>query len=488
MNPNFIYGASNYTGVGWWVYISANHGTIYSPICAVSPRHLVCAAHALAGPGKVVHFIDSNGTQVDRTVGSFGVVENDAMENSDLCVVTLTSPLPATVAHYPWHNLAGGDAAYQGQSLIVLGQNPNGTPRAGEAILTGFDDEDGPIVEGTYDVTWTYNSALAPVNACALSPGDSGGPSFSLVGGKPALVGTHHAAGTTGLVTTSFDTLLSHYVTKVDAILAPAGHRLARATFTATTLAIPSSASSPTTLRRLNPGSVNFSVANVGAALTGNLAVTLTFPAGHQPDSISAPGAVVEATGSGSWELRKATLDAGTSLAFTASWTALPDLPSISVDLSAGSDTAATVDASPSFTLAPSYAEWADGLTQPGQTEDPDQDTLENLLEYAFGGDPESGLMRLPGDHPLVPVMTESGGTVSISFPERDDAVLRGLSYVIETSGMMEVSSWLPGLPPGAASSAAPFAPAVPGFVQRTVSWPAAPPAGFARVRVELAE
>ena len=488
MNPDFIYDATKFTGVGWWVYTSVTYGTIYSPITAVSPRHLLCASHARPGPGTVIHFVDSTNTLVDRTVASFAIVPNDSMVNSDLCVITLTTPLPDTVARYPWQNLGGGEASYIGQLLTVLGQNPNGTPRGGQAAITALDDEDGALLAGTYHAVWSYNSAVALPNECALSPGDSGGPSFAIVGGQPALVGTHAAAGTVGPLTESLDTLLHHYATRVDTILEPSGHRLMPANFTATTLGIPAGAASPTTLRRFNPGEVAFSVSNTGADLTGNIDVTLTFPAGHEPDTLTSPGAVVEAAGTGIWNLRKATLAASTSLTFTANWAALPDLPAINASITADSDTAPAIVANPSFPLGPSYAEWADGLAMPGQTEDPDDDSLPNLLEYAIGGDPESGSLFLPGDHPLLPVMTESGGIISLSYPERDDAVLRGISYLVQTSTTLAGLSWSATLPPGASSSTAPFAPAVPGFLNRTVTWPSDGPRRFARVKVDLAE
>ena len=65
-------------------------------------------------------------------------------------------------------------------------------------------------------------------------------------------------------------------------------------------------------------------------------------------------------------------------------------MASIGCTITADSDTADAVNAAPSFLLGPSYAEWADGLAQAGQTDDPDADRLANLLEYASGTDPRS--------------------------------------------------------------------------------------------------
>jgi hypothetical protein len=309
-----------------------------------------------------------------------------------------------------------------------------------------------------------------------------------MIGGQPALVGVHTTVDDGGSTIYNYDTFIPHYAAQVDTQLQSSGYRMAPANFTATTLALPAATPSPATLRRLHPGQIDFTVSNSGAELTGNLAVTVTFPVGQQPSSLSAPGWVVESAGSGIWNLRAATLAASASLAFTATWTALPALAAINPGISADSDTAPAIIANPSFPLAPSYAEWSTGLAQPGQTADPDGDSLENLLEYALGGDPQSGAMILPGGHPLLPVITHQAGIVSLSYPERDDAVLRGISYLVETSTSPATLAGAITLPAGAALSTAPFSPAVPGFVKRTLTWPADGPKRFARVKVELAE
>lgn len=490
MNPGFLYDATKFTGVGWWVNSFTSAGSVYSQVTAISPRHLLTATHATPPGGTVIHFVDSTGALVDRAIQSATAVPNGVSGNSDLCVMTLVSPLPPTVATYPWLNLAGGESSYEDLALIVLGQIPNATLQGGECPTTrsyeGF--VTATTIGHTRAARWVYHPVDSPTHSCALSNGDSGGPSFHEVGEQPAIVGVHMAIDTVGMETESYDTFVPHYADGVDTILAPAGHRLRPVNFTPTTLAIPSAAASPVTLRRFNPGSISFSVANTGSELTGNLAVTITFSVGSEPSSLTAPGWVVEPGGTGVWHLRAATLAAGANLSFTADWAALPDLASITADLTAGSDTASAIAAAPSFTLAPSYAEWADGLAMPGQTEDPDGDDLENLLEYALGGDPENGAMFLPGDHPLRPVMTESGGTIRLSFPERGDAVLRGISYIVETSTTLEGLAGSITLPEGASSSAAPFVPEVPGFVKRTITWPSDSPRRFARLKVELAE
>jgi hypothetical protein len=396
----------------------------------------------------------------------------------------LDAPLPSTVAVYPYLNLAN-ETAYIGQEITVHGFFAKG----GRGSIAGFDDVlGGGLFDESRLFRFDYNTVEGGANDCHFVVGDSGSPSFAMIGGQPALVGAHTTVDDGGSTIYNYDTFIPHYAAQVDTQLQSSGYRMAPANFTATTLALPAATPSPATLRRLHPGQIDFTVSNSGAELTGNLAVTVTFPIGQQPSSLSAPGWVVESGGLGIWNLRAASLAASASLAFTATWTALPALAAINPGISADSDTAPAIIANPSFPLAPSYAEWSTGLAQPGQTADPDGDSLENLLEYALGGDPQSGTMILPGGHPLLPVITHQAGIVSLSYPERDDAVLRGISYLVETSTSPATLAGAITLPAGAALSTAPFSPAVPGFVKRTLTWPADGPKRFARVKVELAE
>ena len=479
MNPTFLYDASKFTGVGY--ITSGGDGRQYT---LVTPRHVVCTTHNKPDPGQQLRFVDASGTVITRAFVTVTVISHPSTGTSDLTLCTLDAPLPSTVAVYPYLNLAN-ETAYIGQEIMVHGFFAKG----GRGSIAGFDNVDGgPYFDESRLFRFDYNTVSGGANDCHFVEGDSGSPSFVMVGGQAALVGVHTLVDPGSPIIASYDTFVPHYAAQVDAQLQSSGYRMSPANFTATTLSIPSASASPGTLRRSHPGEIAFSVANTGAELTGNLAVTITFPIGQQPSSLSAPGWVVESAGLGIWNLRAATLAASASLAFTATWTALPALAAINPGIIADSDTAPAITANPSFPLVPSYAEWSTGLAQPGQTADPDGDSLENLLEYALGGDPQSGTMILPGGHPLLPVITHQAGIVFLSYPERDDAVLRGISYLVETSTSPSTLAGAITLPAGAASSTAPFSPAVPGFVKRTLTWPADGPKRFARVKVGLAE
>lgn len=485
MNPGFLYDPAKFTGVARGVLQG------HKQFAMVSPRHFVCATHFKPSLGHAIRFVDSGGVVLDRAVSTLSEIAVVPGAPTDLTLGTLASPVPVTVSPLPYLNLAS-EPAYENTELVVFGHSTSGTsPRAGRGSLINFytADLDATGPQGNTRIyNFEYDPAASGDNDCHLESGDSGSPTFAMVGGVPALVGIHSTVAPPDPTIFSYDTFIPHYIPQLDPLLAPSGHRMMPVNFTPTTLSIPSATPSPATLRRSHPGSISFSVANTGAELTGNLSVTVIFPAGQQPSSLSAPGWVAESLGSGAWNLRAATFAGGASLSFTATWTDLPNLAAITPAINADSDTAPAVVSNPSFTLVPSYAEWSEGLAQPGQTADPDGDSLENLLEYAFGGDAESGAMILPGGHPLLPVMTHQAGTVTLSYPERDDAVLRGLSYVVETATSPATLAGATTLPAGASSSTAPFSPAVPGFVKRTISWPTDGPRRFARVKVSLSE
>ena len=238
----------------------------------------------------------------------------------------------------------------------------------------------------------------------------------------------------------------------------------------------------------MNPGSVTFTFANSGGALTGNAELVIAFPAGQAPSTVNAPGWVVESTGAGSWSIRKATMAAAEDIDVVATWATLPNVAALTVDASIQSDTATATNFQPTFALGPSYAAWSLGLPEPAQSDDPDDDGLINLLEYAFGGDALSGGMTLPSGDSLRPVIEHQAGNVALSYPERSDAVGRGLSYQIETATDLAGLAGATTLPAGAVSATEPFIPEVPGFVKRIISWPSDGPVRFARVRVELSE
>ncbi len=481
MNPNFLYDAAKFTGVAWFPLET------YKQCAMVTPRHFLWATHYGMPTGSTIRFVDANGVIVDRTVASAVIIPSHVSGNSDLALATLAQPVPPTVKPFPYLKLNLNGSAYLGKELIVFGK----TTRAGGGQIDGFVDSALNQQGTTRFFTFNYLASGTDSADCYFSSegGDSGSPSFHLVGGQPALVGTHSAFGGSGGSYTMYDTFVPRYIAALDSVLNPQGYRMRPHDATGTvTLALANSAS-PAVQRQAMPGSLVFTLDNTSSQATYSAALTLSFASGQWPTSVTTPnGWVTENLGGGVWSIRKWEMASTDNAVVTASWSALPVVPSLTANLTRESEGFAATTTSPSFALAPSYAAWANGLAEAGQADDPDDDGVANLMEYALGGNPQSGAMTLAPGVPLLPELAVAGGTVSFTFPERSDAALRGLSYIVETSTGLGAPPWSGSLPPGASSSTQSFAPAVSGFVKRTVSWPADGPRRFVRLRVALAE
>lgn len=488
MNANFIHGASRFTGVGWW-YQSGNPSAADIQFTLVSPRHVVSVRHLsgnFSGGAQQVRFVGSDGQAHTRTIQPFTNIAVGA-EMKDLAIAELSAPLPATVKPLRYVNHLS-ENQLNGDAIMVLGK----TARGGVGTIAGFGDLPYSPSYVTRMFIFNYVPTSGGANDCYFGPstGDSSSPVFVDVAGEAALVGINAAfVGTDPAVYRNYCTAVKTYIPQLDAVLNPLGYRMRPVSgVQAVTLALTNS-STPTLQRQGLPGSVTFTMDNTSSPNTHNAALTLTFAAGQWPTTVTTPnGWVTENLGGGVWSIRKWLMSATDNAVVTASWNALPAVPTLTVTATRESEGFAAATTSPSFTLAPSYAAWATGLAESAQSDDPDDDGLPNLTEYALGGDPRSGGMTLAPGVPLLPVLNFAGGTVSFSFPQRTDAALRGLSYVVETSTGLGVPSWSATLPPGASSSTQPFAPAVAGFERRTVSWPADGPRRFVRLRVALAE
>jgi hypothetical protein len=493
MNPTFLHNASKFTGVGWW-WIDGNPAASDTQLTLISPRHILSVRHIegnfVVGTNWSARFVASDGQSYTRVINPFNSLL-DGTTMIDLAVAELSSPLPATVKPVRYrNNLTEGQL--QNDPIMVLGKNPLMTGNSvtgGTSTISTFDDIDYAANYVTRMFIFEYLKLAGGNNDCHYGPGvgDSSSPVFVDYNGEPALVGLAANSGSDGVKHYGYCTFVPEYITEIDAILNPMGYRMRPAEYTATTLNL-APAASPATQRQAYPGSLTFTLGNTGGETTGNVALTLAFDPAETPDSVSAPGWVVESMGGGAWSVRKAVMSSATSIVATATWAALPPVASLEVNVTVESDTTTTSNTLPSFPLLPSYAAWADGLTEPAETDDPDDDGLENLLEYAFGGDPESGVMLLPGGHPIRPVLSVSGGSVTLTYPERSDAGVRGLSYVVETSTALDTLAGSTALPPGAVSSTSAYAPAEPGFVKRSITWPSDGSQRFARVKVTLSE
>jgi len=100
----------------------------------------------------------------------------------------------------------------------------------------------------------------------------------------------------------------------------------------------------------------------------------------------------------------------------------------------------------------PTYEEWVlndtslDVGVNDARTDDPDTDSMDNLLEYALGGDPlvDDAVIFLPTSYGI---MVGSGGTnyLNYVYRRRVDAALRGLSYRINFKFDLVFDPWTDG-------------------------------------------
>ncbi|MCW1922027.1 hypothetical protein OKA05_05650 [Luteolibacter arcticus] len=492
MNPGFLHNASKFTGVGWW-WINGNPAASATQFTLVSPRHVLSVRHlegAFTNGNWSARFVASDGQVHTRIISPFNSIL-DGATMVDLAVAQLSSPLPVTVRPVRYrNNLTEGQL--KSDTIMVLGKNPVVTGNSVTGGLSSIDDfANAPYAPNYITRMFEFEYAIASgiPDDCHYGPGpgDSSSPVFVEYNNEPALVGLAAQADDDGSKYYGYCTFVPHYITQIDSILNPMGYRMRPAEYTPTTLSL-ASAAVPGTLRQAHAGDLTFTLGNTGGQTTGNVALTLSFDPAEAPDSVTAPGWIVESMGGGVWSIRKAVMSSGDSIVATATWASLPAVASLDTNVAVESDTTATANPQPSFTLLPSYAAWSAGLTEADEGDDPDSDGLENLLEYALGGDPESGTMLLPGGNPLLPMLSESGGTITLTYPERSDAVVRGLSYIVETSSDLTDLAGSTTLPVGASSSTAAYSPDEPGFVKRTITWPSDGPQRFARVKVALSE
>lgn len=475
-NESAWYGSRNFSGVGWIP------GEASRQFALVSPKHVVFARHFYPGEGTVIRFLNADGDTVDRTVTGTEFILNDASLPTDLCLMELSAPITAAekVPHFPYLNLAS-DSAYTGTSLTVFGW----TMKAGRSSIQAFQNSTSGDINTTRLMVFRYRRSSGNQDDAYVVGGDSGSPTFASAGGNPAIVGIHSLAGETTTYYYGYDSFIPAYVGKLDALLAPDGYRMTPAYPPSVTLS--SAMVQPAALRQAHAGSCHFDLSNTGANDAGNARFTLHFPAGQGPDAISAPDWIAESAGPEDWVFRRANLATAATARFTATWSAVPSVASLLVEVTRVADGAPSAMQTFDLEPVPSFRSWSAGLADATEAGDPDGDGVPNLLEYAFGGNGGVPSLRSESGGLLLPEISMSGDGATVRFPVRADAARRGLVYAIEFSEDLEATGWQPATVV-LEDATAPLDPPVDGFLLRTVSWDRTGPRRFARVKVTLSE
>lgn len=481
-NDSAYYGSRKFAGVAW---IPGEGNS--RQFALVSPQHLVFALHYAPGAGTTLRFLNSEGETVDRTVASVITIPNSSSQPVDLCIVRLSEPLLAAedVPHFPYLNLSS-DAAYLNTTLTIFGWEM----KAGRSSIYSIENSSISGINQTRVMRFRYSNIAGNQDDARVVGGDSGSPSFATVNGNPAIVGIHTAAGEiqtptgTTLYYLGFDSFIPFYISEIDAVMASDGYRMTPAYPPSVTLSSSSVVASP--LRQGYAGSFRINLQNTGANAAGNARVTLHFQSGQAPDTVTASGWITEQAGPQDWVLRRANLAAAAVAEIDVSWNEVPASGYLPVEFSRVADGSPSAMQTFGLFPAPTFKVWAAGLEDETQQGDPDGDGVSNILEYAFGGDPESGVADSEAGGAMLPAISYEEGDAVVRFPVRSDAAGRGLSYVPEFSEDLETWSSLD--VPVFTDGTAPFDPVSDDFVRRTISWDAADPRRFFRVRVTLDE
>lgn len=486
LNTASWFPGSSYTGVGWSLSDPRKQFAL------ITPQHVVFAEHFKPFIGDTVRFLNAAGVAVDRTVIANTNIQNASSQATDLTICTLSAPIPAAtgITPFPYLNRTTSgvidESKYTSYSLTIFGIQA----KVGSGSYAGFVTPSG---FSTRTAVFQYNIASGGQDDCYLEDGDSGSPTFatgSTVGHKfPALVGLHYLIGGNATTHQGFDTFVPTYITELNTFLKSSGYRMIPSNASSVTLSA-SAVTTPGTLRQGNAGSATLSLANSTASLTGNVRLTLSFPSGAAPTSLTPSDAdwVVESAASNTWVLRRATLAATSSASVVVNWATLPLTGSIPITFTKESDGYTAATQTVTLTLGDSYNAWANGLTDTDPAGDPDNDGISNLVEYAFGSSGANGSTVSANGFVLLPVMAANSGTASLEFPVRTDATARGLTYVVEYSQTLESASWSTTPPSGTTSTDVVYSPAWPGFNRRQISFPAITQPQFARVKILLNE
>ncbi len=142
----------------------------------ITPRHVVMAKHYSRGAAEPVIFHDRGGKRIERKLIGFAPAAGDVM------VGLLDEPVPSNYTSYPLPSPASDISRLVDQPVIVSDQNRSLfvhlVARVGGGMIAFKQDE-----RDMYG--WGKN----------LVVGDSGNPSFLIVGNKLVLVETHTTGG-----------------------------------------------------------------------------------------------------------------------------------------------------------------------------------------------------------------------------------------------------------------------------------------------------
>ncbi len=198
------------SGVGW------NPALITQSFAMISDQYFVYSNHF--GPGSTLEFYSPTlGTVVSYGVSATRHHFTYNGQTSDFAVGKLTSALnPADgIASYAVLDLPA-ISDYTGLPVLMYGHGGS-SPRLSANVVDahGTYDFNGDTIVDNYGIGYSYHSSQP--GDSMFENGDSSGPTFAVVNGQLALIGTHSGTTTIGGIPYSIDTFIPTYLDQMTA-------------------------------------------------------------------------------------------------------------------------------------------------------------------------------------------------------------------------------------------------------------------------------
>jgi len=207
-SAKFVGKGLDWSGVGWWKKDPKFSVTL------LSSRNFAYTKHMSPETGDVITFLGRDGHLHDYHVAKLQMVEmgkaNGDAVHVDMAVGTFaeTVALDDQVTHYPVVFSPKGIEPFIGKKVLMYGK----MARVGTNEIV-----EGIMLEGVGS-EYNFDTAGLTSGMGKSEIGDSGSPTFMVIGGKLALVGTHWTVDT--------DCMVSGIIPGINSIMAADGEKL----------------------------------------------------------------------------------------------------------------------------------------------------------------------------------------------------------------------------------------------------------------------
>ena len=343
INPTFSPSAALFLGIGW-----PAHPTDWTrQMALISPRHFVYATHYPLGPDWQIAFLGTDGAQHIYGIESQTPIINRQGQRTDLMLCTLSSEVSSAtgIVPFPVLNLSS-EAAYTGREMIVCGS----FVRAGKSLAKGFTTRaNDPGFDSTRYVYFDYKTNTRNKYDCNYQGGDSGAPSFMMVDGQAALIGTASTQDRLPKkIYRNYINFIPAYLPELDLLMETRGYHVKRFYPLATTVTTQIIATDP--LLQGGPARLTVNTENTGASPANNLSLILTFS--EAPTALSGAGWICEAISPLVWTCHRGGLDSSGQTSLAAEWDSLASPDSLAVTTLKSFDGAAAETLDNSFPIS----------------------------------------------------------------------------------------------------------------------------------------